>query len=566
MKIRILFLFIFLSVLPLTIFRDFTPDNELKYLSIADEAIEEGHIFAFYNHGEPYADKPPLYLWAVIAGKLLFGEHLMWFLSLFSIIPALLILSVMNKWVEHELREKERKTAVLLLFTSAFYLACSVVLRMDMLMTLFITLSLYTFYKMYRYNAGDRSYIADNRAYKRQRLLFPVYIFLAIFSKGAVGILVPVVSVIVFLFVSGKIRTLGAYLGFLTWGILAALCGLWFTGVYLDGGTDYLNNLLFNQTINRAVDSFHHKEPVWYYGITYWYAIAPWSLLTFGVILLGFVKHKIKSDTEKLLATVTLSTLVMMSLVSSKIVIYLLPCFPFMLYLTALLLPKVKENFLVKLGIVLPAAALLLPFAAALLLLMLPDRSIQSVGILNEAGLFLRELPLCIPLPVLTALPAAGAILALVRVKRDPGLSVQWLAAGVLALVFAASFSIPSLNNKIGLNGGCRMAYDIAENAGKSAAGSSTPAKPTLSFYDFRAGMNLDAYFKQYMEESGAYSGREIKEFTMRRLQQSELDTVANVIMFVKTRDFSRDSILNRAMGHFPRYSFGEFSVVIAKR
>lgn len=565
MKIRILFLFIFLSVLPLTIFRDYTPDNELKYLSIADEAIEEGHIFAFYNHGEPYADKPPLYLWAVIGGKLLFGKHLMWFLSLFSLIPALLILCIMNKWVENELREKERKTAVLLLFTSAFYLACSVVLRMDMLMTLFITLSLYTFYKMYRYNTGDRSYISDSRIYKRARILFPVYIFLAIFSKGAVGILVPVVSVIVFLFVSGKIRTVGSYLGFLTWGILAVLCGLWFTGVYLDGGTDYLNNLLFNQTINRAVDSFHHKEPFWYYAVTYWYAIAPWSLLTFGVILLGFIKHKIKSDTEKLLAAVTLSTLIMMSLVSSKIVIYLLPCFPFMLYLTALLLPKVKDYFLVKSGIILPAVVLLLPFAGALLFILLPDSFIQSVGILNDARLFLRELPLRTPLPVLTAIPAAGALLALLRVNRDPGLSVQWLAGGVLGLVFVASFSIPALNNMIGLNGGCKMAFDTAESAGRQD-GSAAQEKPTLAFYDFRAGMNLDAYFKQYMEESGAYSGREIKEFSMRRLQQNELDTVANVIMFVKTRDFSRDTILNRAMGHFPRYSFGEFSVVMAKR
>lgn len=565
MKTRILFLFIFLSVLPLTIFRDYTPDNELKYLSIADEAIEEGHVFAFYNHGEPYADKPPLYLWAVIGGKLLFGKHLMWFLSLFSLIPALLILCIMNKWVEDELREKERKTAILLLFTSAFYLACSVVLRMDMLMTLFITLSLYTFYKMYRYNTGDRSYISDSRLYKRERILFPVYIFLAIFSKGAVGILVPVVSVIVFLLVSGKIRTVGSYLGFLTWGILAILCGLWFTGVYLDGGPDYLNNLLFNQTINRAVDSFHHKEPVWYYAVTYWYAIAPWSLLTFGVILLGFVKHKIQSDTEKLLATVTLSTLIMMSLVSSKIVIYLLPCFPFMLYLTALLLPKVKDHFLVKSGIIFPAVVLLLPFAAALLFILLPDSFIQSVGILNEARLFLRELPLRTPLPLLTAVPAAGALLALFRVKRDPGLSVQWLAGGVLGLIFVASFSVPALNNRIGLNGGCKMAFDVAESAGRKE-GSATQVKPTLAFYDFRAGMNLDAYFKQYMEESGAYSGREIKEFTMRRLRQNELDTVANVIMFVKTRDFGRDTILNRAMGHFPRYSFGEFSVVMAKR
>jgi 4-amino-4-deoxy-L-arabinose transferase-like glycosyltransferase len=139
-----LFLLIFIAVLPLMILRDFTPDNELKYLSIADEAIENGNVFAFYNHGVPYADKPPLYLWIVITGKLIFGEHVMFFLSLFSIIPALIIAAVMDKWVRNELPKEGAQSAVLILFSSAFYLACSIVLRMDMLMTMFITLAIYT--------------------------------------------------------------------------------------------------------------------------------------------------------------------------------------------------------------------------------------------------------------------------------------------------------------------------------------------------------------------------------------------------------------------------------------
>ncbi len=564
MNFRLLFLFIFLSVLPLTIYRDFTPDNELKYLSIADEAIEQGNIFAFYNHGEPYADKPPLYLWIVIAGKLLFGEHIMFFLSLFSIIPAFITIYIMNRWVEKELAEKERKTAMLMLFSCAFYLACSVVLRMDMLMTMFITLSLYTFYKMYRYNGGDRYYITDDIKYRRQKLLLPVYIFLAVFSKGAVGILVPLLSITVFLLINKKIKTAGAYLGVFTWGILAVLCGIWFTGVYLDGGTEYLNNLLFNQTINRAVDSFHHKEPFWYYLVTYWYAIAPWSLLTFAVILLGFVKGKIKSDTEKLFAVVTLGTFIMMSLVSSKIVVYLLPCFPFMLYLTALLLPKVRMSFPVRLGIILPSAVLILPFTVSLILL-LPDKYIHFSGIAAPAKEFLNGLQLYTPLWLITAIPATGAILAIIRVRKDPESSVRILSAGLLLMIFAASFSVPALNNMIGLDGGCRKAFEIAENSARENI--SVPSKKTrISFYDFRAGMNLDAYFKEYMKESGKYTEKEIRDFSIRKLERTELDTVSNVIMFVKTRDFPRDSILNRAMGTFPRYEFGEFSVVIVQR
>jgi len=61
MKNKYLYLFWLLALLPMMIGRDFTPDNELRYLSIVDEALRNGTLFAFTNQGEIYADKPPLY-------------------------------------------------------------------------------------------------------------------------------------------------------------------------------------------------------------------------------------------------------------------------------------------------------------------------------------------------------------------------------------------------------------------------------------------------------------------------------------------------------------------------
>ena len=43
-------------MVPVMVLRDFTPDNELRYLSIADEALRQHTYFAFTNHGVPYAD------------------------------------------------------------------------------------------------------------------------------------------------------------------------------------------------------------------------------------------------------------------------------------------------------------------------------------------------------------------------------------------------------------------------------------------------------------------------------------------------------------------------------
>lgn len=74
MKSKFLPFLLLLAVLPVLIFRDYTPSNELRYLSIVDEALRNGDIFTFTNHGIQYADKPPLYFWILMLGKWLLGN------------------------------------------------------------------------------------------------------------------------------------------------------------------------------------------------------------------------------------------------------------------------------------------------------------------------------------------------------------------------------------------------------------------------------------------------------------------------------------------------------------
>ena len=52
-------------------------------------------------------------------------------LSLFSIIPALISIYIMNKWVEEETSTSLRWNGSLMLFTSAFFIGSGLVLRMD---------------------------------------------------------------------------------------------------------------------------------------------------------------------------------------------------------------------------------------------------------------------------------------------------------------------------------------------------------------------------------------------------------------------------------------------------
>jgi 4-amino-4-deoxy-L-arabinose transferase-like glycosyltransferase len=136
----------------------------------------------------------------------------------------------------------------------------------------------------------------------------------------------------VFLLIDRKFKSIGRYWGWSTWLILALLCGGWWLGVWLEGGSEYLNNLLFHQTVDRAVDSFHHKAPFWYYGYTIWYAMGPWSLLIIPVIIWALVRKMKMSLPVKFMLSVAASFLLIMSLVSSKLAIYLMPVFTFITY------------------------------------------------------------------------------------------------------------------------------------------------------------------------------------------------------------------------------------------
>lgn len=320
-------LLMFAASIPMMILRDWSPSNELRYLSIADEAIADGKLFAFSNHGIPYADKPPFFLWLVMLCRLIAGSHCSLLLeSLLCWVPAAVTVVVLDRWLcgtaPAIMDTRRRMAAALLTLTSILFLACAVVLRMDMLMTMFIILSLRSFHIWYTAES-------DGSAYRgKERWLMPIWIFMALFTKGPVGLLMPIAGIAVFLVVEGRWRRIGHYLGFRTWGIIAAFSALWFTGVYLDGGSDYLNNLLFHQTIDRAVSAFDHKKPFWFYSLYIWVVLLPFSPVLVCAWLQSFRAAEGRSSAERLMAIASVVTFVMLSCFSSKLFIYLLPICP----------------------------------------------------------------------------------------------------------------------------------------------------------------------------------------------------------------------------------------------
>lgn len=356
-----------IALFPVMIFRDFTPRNELRYLTIADEALRDDHYWSFSFLGEPYADKPPLYLWLLMSARWLFGSHIRWIICLFSLLPALGILHIMDQWTRQLVwpgkgdvasSRFDRDFYTWMTATMGLQLGLAVFARMDMLMSFFIVWSLYLYWQ------------------KGSSLKFGVLVFLALFSKGPFGVLIPLLVTFVWMLITRDYRTWCKLWSWRAWLVLLVGCTVWFVSVYREGGADYLNNMLFHQTVDRAVEAFHHKRPWYFYLLHLWYTTLPWgplALVGIGHYLYRVVRHRttFKANEQDFFVVAFLVALVLLSSVSGKLDVYLLPVYAFLSYGGLMemhcwcLTPKSRAQLLlacrVLLGIIFVAGCLL-PF------------------------------------------------------------------------------------------------------------------------------------------------------------------------------------------------------------
>lgn len=441
------FVFCAVCLLPMMAMRDFTPSNELRYLSIADEAIANGHLFAFYNHGIPYADKPPLYFWIVMLCRLLFGHHSCLALSMFSLIPAFAIVGIMDRWVMKGKSAMNRMSVAGMTLTCVMFLGTMVVLRMDMLMCLFIVLALWTFYRMY---TGEGSRRQDS-------LTLPLWIFLALFTKGPVGLLMPPLAIAVFLAVKRDWKGFRKYLGLKTWGIIAALSAVWLTCVWLEGGPEYINNLLFKQTVGRAVNAFTHARPFWFYLVTILWCLAPYTLLLIGSFMASLLPvrkagAKKTSDLEILFLCTIISTVAMLSSFSSKLPIYLVPVLPFCVYLFPTVLDRIGERGWMRWSVGI-FQILLLCGGIATLLFLSGSVTIPAAACLLDEYSFAREAPVVNAVILLTLANAMGTWFLIKR--KSVNIPALLLSAGLFLAAFSASAVLRDLNPYIGYGSIC---------------------------------------------------------------------------------------------------------------
>lgn len=408
----LLALFCLALYLPTPFQRELHGKDELRYAEVAREMRMEKSWLVPRLGGEEYSEKPPVYFWILIVSQSLFGQTT-FAMILPSILSGMLGVLFVYLFGRRFLQDRYAFLAGIILATSGLYFGLSIFLRMDMLLTVLTTAASIVFFEGYRHE--------DLVVKKRYYYLFYALMAMAILIKGPTGFLMPFVTALVFLMVTKrwsefkKIQLLPGL------GIVIGMLGLWALALIGSGQGEYAYHLFITQTLGRAVNSFSHKEPFYFYLREFPAIFLPWTIFLLSALVLFIKRRQELTDADYYLLCWLIAPFVLMSCFSGKLSIYLLPIFPAAALIVARLFAwatEAKAN----------SAYLTVPGAITLILLLplifLLPKEVQGVPLRS----------LMRPVVVPYALLGLAAILTLFRKKF---LWTSWLVAGMFFVLFS---------------------------------------------------------------------------------------------------------------------------------
>jgi 4-amino-4-deoxy-L-arabinose transferase-like glycosyltransferase len=247
-----------------------------RFAVIATEMLRSGDWLVPTQHGETYANKPILYVWAVAVPSALFGGVTPFLVRLPSALALLATALCASAWG----RARSGSVAVgrlagLLVATTWFVFELGRSGRPDMLATAFAT-------------AGatwtDRAILG--RCGRHDAVLAGLALGAGLLSKGPVTLLPALLLLLVprrGLPLRERARRARPFVAL---ACALAVAGLWVVPAWLRGGEDFLRRLVVDQTADRLAGRGNHVEAWWDYLVTFPRGALPWSPLFLGAALL----------------------------------------------------------------------------------------------------------------------------------------------------------------------------------------------------------------------------------------------------------------------------------------
>jgi len=211
--------------------------------------------------------------------------------------------------------------SALILATSPQWMRWAVYARSDMVLTFFLTVAMFSFFRLWQERATQ----------PRTIYLFYLSIGLATLAKGPLGIVLPVLTVLTFLYFTQElsfVKRMRLVQGIV---IVSLIAVSWYVLATVQGGWAFFQRQVLDENVFRFFEIEHggpsRDRAFYYYGLTLFVGMIPWSLF---FPLLGYFLYCSRLREKKLLylAGWFCSGLVFFSLASGKRANYLLPLYP----------------------------------------------------------------------------------------------------------------------------------------------------------------------------------------------------------------------------------------------
>ncbi|QQA45091.1 ArnT family glycosyltransferase [Pelagovum pacificum] len=444
--------------------------DEVRYAEVYSNLVSDGHWVVLRLNGEPYPDKPPVFFLLVRALDLIPGVGMPHVLYLASAVSAgLLLAALVSLGRAVGVGREGRAGGVLVLLALPAMSLLLHYVRMDLLFTALMIWAQAAFYRHY---IGGKPASVAYGGYALAGL--------AILVKGPLGLLLPLAAVALPALVRGQWRRLVSLTTLLGLLVALAVVSLWGVGIVAVEGWDFLmGDILGQQVVARAVDTFHHSEPVTFYFWMLPLLLMPWTGMVAGLRGSSFRATWAGTEPVSALALGALATFAVLSSLDGKVGVYVLPILAQLALLFGLLLTSAPQRA-ARIGVA--------------LLFVLLGGVIASLPAWTEGTGWGASL-LCGLLLIAAALPLVS------RLPGGPALSAT---AGLMALwsLALAAFLLPALNETMSTRQPAELLGQGAEEGATPVAYRTYPG--IFSYYAGRDVVQVDeAEAMQAMIDSG---------------------------------------------------------------
>jgi len=316
--IPLLIITVFISFFNLGSFTLFDVD-EAVFSTATKEMIESGDWITPTYNGENRYDKPILFYWLMAASYKIFGINEFGARFPSALASAILIISIFL-FVRYVRDDNHALYAAIASLLSIYFLAYSHAAVTDMSLTLFISLSLFSFY-LWRYDE-------TNSKIKINMYLYGFYLFsaLAFLTKGLIGIVFPFGIAHIYMIVIYGLKGVKKVLS-LKGIILFVLISLpWFVAQLTINGQEFINQFFIKHHFQRYTGVISgHKGPFYYFIPVLIIGLFPWvAFLPAGIR--NTLKEK---DKFQIFALIWFALIfVFFSFSTTKLPNYILPALP----------------------------------------------------------------------------------------------------------------------------------------------------------------------------------------------------------------------------------------------